>query len=57
MKEIRAAKTKIEFAAEIGGHLGLLVGVSFLTVVEVLELLCQLCHLACRKKRNVVENA
>ena len=46
--EIRPAKTLIEFCAEIGGHLGLFVGVSILTLVELLDFFCKVAHNFCR---------
>ena len=49
-QEIRAAKTAAELVAEIGGHLGLFVGVSFLTAVEVVELACNICFGNQRRK-------
>ena len=40
--EIRRAKTFVEFLGEIGGHLGLFVGISLITLIELLEILCKL---------------
>ena len=51
-REIRPAKTVIEFFAEIGGHLGLFVGVSILTLVELLEFFCKLARRICRARRD-----
>ena len=58
IKEIRPAKTMVELVAEIGGHLGLLVGVSVLTLVEGIELLCKLLQGTIHRHRvHVVDTA
>ena len=55
IREIRPAKTMIELMAEIGGHLGLLVGVSLLTLVEALELVCKVVQGSWTNKIHVVK--
>ena len=54
---IRPAKTLIELCAEIGGHLGLFVGVSVLTLVELLEFFCKMARSFCRTsmEKNLVQ--
>ena len=51
VQEIRLAKSYIELLAEIGGHLGLFVGVSVLTVAEIFELMAVLFIKCCIKVR------
>ena len=49
VKTIRWEKTSLELLSEIGGHLGLFVGVSLMTLAEIGEFLFSLCYNACKK--------
>ena len=53
VKTIRWEKTSLELLSEIGGHLGLFVGVSLMTLAEIGEFLLSLCFKACKRIRKI----
>ena len=55
VQEIRQAKTVIELIAEIGGLLGLLVGVSLISLIDTLEFLFKFCQRVFKIRSNLIE--
>ena len=49
VKTIRWEKTFLDLLSEIGGHLGLFVGVSLMTLAEIAEFIFSLCLKACKR--------
>ena len=49
VKTVRWEKTSLELLSEIGGHLGLFVGVSLMTLAEIGEYIVYLCFNACKR--------
>ena len=49
VRTIRWEKTSLELLSEIGGHLGLFVGVSLMTLAEIGEFFVSLCFKACKR--------